>query len=205
MNNAPPRASIASRGYNQRGFIDVATYAKWMVAVVATVGLVLCGMTASAQDAKGDSAYKIGVVDMAKVLKDYNKRQAKYNELQAKVDELQKDIDALSKKIEAAKKDFEDKKATMTEEARMTAKNAIEADYQKYRTELDSRQRQIDNMEEAVLLEVMKDVRAAIEEIAKAGGYHLILNGNEDGKGTVLYHSTTIEITSQVLTKLNGK
>lgn len=175
-----------------------------VIAVFAAVSLVAGAPLAQAQGqgGGGGASYKIGVVDMQRVIAEYNKREAKYQQLQSQVDALQKDIDALSAKIEANKKKFE---ASTNAEERSTLKSQIDTDYITYRAELEKRQQQIDTQEEQVLKEVLGDVQKTLESVAKAGNYHLILNGRGGGGGrsAVLYHDTTIDITSQVLDALN--
>lgn len=160
--------------------------------------------TASAEtDKAGATQYKIGVVDMQFVVAEYDKRKQRYQELQAEVDRLQTEIDRMSTEIEKAKKDFEDRRATMSAEERLDLKNKIDADYVVYRSELERRQRLIDNQEEQVLIEVIKDVEAVLTQLAAEEHYHLILNGKAGPRGAVLYHSPTIDITSKVLALLN--
>ncbi len=149
--------------------------------------------------------YKIGVVDMQFVLAEYDKRKQRYQELQAEVDRLQKEIDRMSEEIERAKQDFEARRATMTPEERLELKNKIDADYVVYQSELARRQRLIDNQEEQVLIEVLKDVEGVLTQLAAEEHYHLILNGRAGPRGAVLYHSPTIDITSKVLALLNKR
>ncbi|NLN92621.1 MAG: OmpH family outer membrane protein [Candidatus Hydrogenedens sp.] len=159
---------------------------------------------ASAQ-AGGDGGYKIGVVDMSTLVNESNKRKAKYDELQQEVDRLQVEIDAMSKRIEKAKDDFEAQRATMDDDERFDKKTQIEADFAQYRNELDRRQRLIDTQEERVLKEVVDDIERVITKVAEDEGYHLILNASKGARPTVLYHSTTIDLTSRVLQIINQK
>lgn len=162
----------------------------------------------AAQGAEEQSAtpqYKIGVVDMQFVVAEYDKRKQRYQELQAEVDRLQKEIDRMSEQIEKAKQDFEARRATMTPEERLELKNKIDADYVVYQSELARRQRLIDNQEEQVLIEVLKDVEGVLAQLAAEENYHLILNGRAGPRGAVLYHSPTIDITSKVLALLNKR
>ena len=157
---------------------------------------------AFAQDAAA-GGYKIGVVDVQYVISNYDKRAAKYRQLEQEVQRLQTDIDDISSRIEANRKRFEDGAGTMSDDERFTLKQQIDRDYTEYRSELERRQREIDRSEETVLREVIEDVNNAIATVAKQGNYHLILNAASGPRSAVLYHDTTIEITSQVLAALN--
>jgi len=172
-----------------------------------TVASLCCALFAALActpvSAQEDGGYKIGVVDMQAVLAGYDKRKSKYEELQTQVDALQSGIDAMSKKIQAAKDDYDKKKKDLTPEQILELESKINADYSDYQNELKKSQQKIDSMEALVLREVVKDITTAIEEIAKNGKYHLVLNKESGPRGAVLYSSATIEITSKVLEHLN--
>lgn len=150
-----------------------------------------------------ESQYKIGVVDMQTVLAQYEKRKAKYEELQGQVDALQAEIDAMSAQIEAAKNDYERRRSEMSEAEMRELEAKIKADYSDYQNELNKSQQRIDSMEEQVLNEVLKDVKAAIDVVAENGNYHLILNNVSGPRGAVLYAHNSIDITSRILEHLN--
>jgi len=178
------------------------------VLVTGTLGLAMLPGSAAAQASapagNASGQYKIGVVDLQKLVSDYDKRKDKYKQLEEEVKKLQVDIDAMSERIEKARDEYEEKKATMPEDERLAMKNKIEDDFAEYRIELDKRQRLIDNKEESVLKEVFKDVNSAISKVATAENYHLVLNASSGPRGTVLYHNATLDITSQVLVTLNS-
>jgi outer membrane protein len=156
----------------------------------------LMGSVAHAQE------YKIAVVDMPMVIKDYKKRESLYAALEKEVSTLQSEIEAMGKDIDAKKAKFEAEASKMEDDARFNLKQEIESQYVKYKSELERRQRLIDSKEEAVLKEVLADIKKAIQEIAAAEGYHLVLNSNSS-QGAVVYSSETIDVTSKVLAKLN--
>ncbi len=159
--------------------------------------------SAPAAATPSSAPYKIGVLDLREVVRQYNKRKEKYDRLQADVDRLQTEIKAMGEKIEAAKKEYEDSKGTLNDEQRLELKNKIEADVANYRSEFDKRQRQIDAQEEKVLAEVFKDIEAVLNQLAETEHYHLVLNAKGGPEGAILYHSPTMDITPKVLEILN--
>lgn len=170
---------------------------------IASLCCALIAAMACTNAAAQDGNYKIGVVDMNAVMTGYDKRKSKYDELTKQVEALQSGVDAMSKKIQAAKDDYDAKKQSLTPEELLDLETKINADYADYQNELKKSQQKIDSMEAQVLREVVTDITAAIEEIAKADNYHLVLNKESGPRGAVLYASTTIEITSKVLDHLN--
>jgi len=151
----------------------------------------------------GGTGYRIAVVDMGQLMKDYKKREQKYAELQKEVDKLQAEIDVKQKSIETARADFEKNREKMTDDQRSAAKLQIENDMSSYKSELEKRQRMIDSNEEQVLKEVVADIQKTIAQVAEKEGYHLVLNSGGGPRASVLYSSATIDITTSVLGLLN--
>ncbi len=170
-----------------------------MVLVTLIVGLT--AMPAMAQDASG---YKIGVIDMNKVMRDYKKREQKYAELQVEVDKRQAGIEANAKTVEAMRDNYKAARATMSDDERLKKENEVEDAIAAYQKGLEENQRKIDQLEEAVLKEVLDDIEKALTDLATSGNYHLILDSKRAPRGTVLYHHTSIDLTSAILAKLNG-
>ncbi len=175
-----------------------------MVLLVAALVLALMPRVATAQDADSGSGYKIGVVQMGVLLKDYNKRKEMYDDLEKTVAKLSAKPDEMQKTIEADKKKYEEEGATMSPEEREELKDRIEAAAREYRFELEKRQKEIDNEEEEVLKTVIEDITNAIAEIAVAKNYHIVLNATNDPRAGVVYYSESVNITPAVLAKLNS-
>jgi len=152
---------------------------------------------AEAQDQA--SGYKIGVVDMQTLIADYPKRQRKYDELEQEVRQLQVDIDAMSTRIEQMEAQYEQQRDTMDEQQRLNLQNQITEAYAEYRSELERRQRSIDNKEDTVLSEILGDIENAIARVAQQENFHLILNTARGARGAVVvWSSPTIDITARV-------
>ncbi len=149
-------------------------------------------------------AYKIAVVDIDLLMREYNKRKQKYEELQKEVDAQQKELDAMMARIEADRKKLEDGKATLSDEEKLDLKMKIEQETAAYRAELEKRQKTIDSKEERIIRECLDDIQNAINVIATSENYHLVFNTGKSLKSALIYHSPTIDITSKVLAQLNS-
>lgn len=175
------------------------------ISLVLVFGMTVMAGAVFAQDsAPASGEYRIAVADIQTLLADYDKRQELYDELESEVESRQEEIDQLSNQIEAARQRYEQQAPNMTEAERIEQRNQIESDYLTYTSELRQNQNYIDSREESVLREVLGDIQAAIERIAIEDNYHIVLNAQPGPQGSVLYHSATIDITSQVLTVLNS-
>lgn len=169
--------------------------------VIALLMAGILAVPAVAQDANG---YKIGVVDMNKVMRDYKKREQKYAELQVEVDKRQAVIEAQAEQVEGMRDAYKDARTSMSDTERLAKENEIEDAIAAYQKALEDNQRKIDQLEEAVLKEVLDDIERVLIETATSGNYHLILDAKKAPRGSVLYHHTSIDLTSAILAKLNG-
>lgn len=165
------------------------------------------GPMTSAFAAQGDAAatpstteYKIGVVDMDEVLKGYTKLKTQADALQAERDKLQKDLDAktdaLTKEMEAVKNAPEADRATRSDEIRSKLRNL--------RADMDRMQGDLNDKAAKLRAKTREEIIKTIQQIGADEKYHLILEGDADGRSTVIYFATPISITSKVIEKLNG-
>jgi len=164
---------------------------------------------AGAQDAKekapakteaSSGQYKIGIVDQKEVLAKYKKVKEQYDKLQAEVTAKQDKIDAVSEQIQKAKDDYEANKAKMSLDEQRTKEGAIQSQFLDYQAELRKQQSEIDTKERILMEGVVTEIKAVVDEIGGAEGYHLILASKD-----TLYYTPTIDITQKVIDKLNSK
>lgn len=161
---------------------------------------------AAPAESQGDAAaYKIGVVDVKQVFDNYERQKQEYARLQEERDKKQAEIDKLSEKITAAKERYDKERATMTDEARRALEEQIEADYSKYKADFKLMQEDIDRREQRLLEQVFEDIHVAIQEVGARGDFHLVLEAGQPGRTSVLYHSTTLDITQRVTDHINKK
>ncbi|MCX8064487.1 MAG: OmpH family outer membrane protein [Candidatus Hydrogenedentes bacterium] len=158
----------------------------------------------SQKSGEGGVSYRIAVVDVDLLMREYNKRKEKYEELQKEVDAQQKELDNMMARIEADRKKLEDGKATMSDQEKLDLRMKIEQEAAAYRAELEKKQKTIDSKEERIIRECLDDIQNAISVIATTENYHLVFNAGKSLKSALIYHSPTIDITSKVLATLNS-
>lgn len=175
-----------------------------LILAFAAIALV-APFQAQAQNAEG--GYKIGVVDVQKVVADYDKRKQEYAKLEEQVKQRQTKIDALSAEITQMKDSYDAKakSGNAVADEMFQLEQQIQSKYATYQSELSIQQREIDRMEAEVLEKVFGDIEKAIAEYANTNNYHIILNGRPGPRGTVLFHAAGVDVTSAILGKLNGK
>lgn len=172
-----------------------------------TSALLLMPPLARAQGAVPHTAvpgqYKIGVVNVKTVFDSYEKQVDEYKDLQDKRDTKQKQIDKLSEKINRNKERYEAEKENMSDVQHTDLEDLIESDYSLYKAEFSRLQEDIDRREKKLLESIFKEIHLAIQEVGAAGNYHLVLEGGETGRSGLLYFSTTLNMTQQIIDYLN--
>ncbi len=73
----------------------------------------------------------------------------------------------------------------------------LNADFQRMQGELNDKRTKLQ-------FQTRQEVIKAIQQIGSDENYHLILEGDEGGRSTVIFFATSINITPKVIEKLNG-
>lgn len=157
--------------------------------------------TAYAQDVE----FKIGVVNLKQVFDGYDRQKTLYEELKAQRDELQVPIDALSKKIEADKARYQSESTTLSEDERTTLEETIATDFSEYELKIKQSQEKIDRREKSIFKEIIIEIQKSVEEVGAQENYHLIFDGGKSRTNSLLYYSTTMNMTQKVIENLNNQ
>lgn len=161
----------------------------WAVAIIFALGIFL----STAKDVLAKE-YKIGYVDLARVVDEYKKTKDSEKILdekgKAKLDERKKLIDELRK--------LTDEQALLSEKAKADKQKVID-DKKRNLLEFD-RKAQEDFMKERndKFGEILKDVEKVISDYSKQEGYDFVLNGR-----MLLYGVEQLDLTNEVLKRLN--
>lgn len=153
--------------------------------------------------ASSPSQFKIGVVNLKVAFDAYDKQKNQYQDLEVQRDTKQKEIDKLSERITAARERYDAEKDTMSDSVRDALEESIEADFGLYKAEFKRLQEDIDRREKKLLEVIFEDIHQAIAEVGARGNYHLVFEGGESGRSGVLYFSTPLNMTQQVIDYLN--
>lgn len=175
------------------------------IALLTALALASGMAFAAPADAQADSTYKIGVVNVKQVFDTYERQKKEYSLLQSERDGKQAEIDKLSAQITAAKERYDRDREKMSDAEREQLEEQIESDYSKYKADFKRLQEDIDRQEKRLLEVVFEDIHVAIQELGARSDFHLILESGQPGRTSVLYHSTTMDITQQVTDHLNKK
>jgi len=176
------------------------------VAGLVLVGL-LVGLAAPfawAQEGAG-GGYKIGVVDRKQVFDSYEKQQREFAALETELQSAQSQIDALSERIEKARDEYQSNRDRWDDEERSRRQERLDSDILQYQADYKRLQTEIDAKYARLVQRIRGEIDEAVAQIGQEENYHLILEGDPKSSSGVLYFSTTIDITSKVITRLNQK
>jgi outer membrane protein len=143
---------------------------------------------------------KIGVINLQKILETSNAGKSVQNQLKKKKDIMEADLKKKGAEIENIRKRLERESMVMGKEMREEKEresrikiNDFKSLQKKYRTDLQK-------LEGNLMNKLKIDIDEIVQEMGKKGGYLLIIN-----KFGVLYSPNSIDITDEVIGKLNAK
>ena len=143
---------------------------------------------------------KIGVIDLQKILETSTAGKAIQAELKKEKDKMEADLKKKGAEIENIRKRLERESMVMGKEMREEKEresrikiNDFKSLQKKYRSNLQK-------LEGGLMNQLKTDIDKIVQQIGKKGGYLLIIN-----KFGVLYSPNSIDITDDVIGKLNAK
>lgn len=159
-----------------------------------------------AQRAGSDAsrAYKIGIVDLQRVMDNYEKRAVEVEKLEKEAEQRNKDFEEVQTDFEKELEQFAKMKDEMDEDERSEREADLDMRALKIQTEVRQAQGLLESKRRRMKRSLLKDIVKAVEEIGADGNYHLILEADPESRTGVLYHSTTLNMTQKVIDRLNG-
>ena len=161
-----------------------------VMAVIVAICVMSIGADAFAKE------YKIGYVDLAKVSDEYSKTKDYEKSFEIQV----KGKDAERQKLVDEVRKLKDEQALLSDKAK-AQKQAIIDDKIKNLQEFDKLVRdELIKQRNQMLGEIQKDIDTVISAYSKEAGYDIVLI-----KQTVLYAGTELDLTAEVVKRLNTK
>lgn len=169
--------------------------AEWIVAVVMAL---LIGWLPGAVPAAGSSTPQFAYVDVPRVMASSSAAQYARDMLKKKLAAKQKEVDAMEAEIKALKSKVESGGNMLNREARADLENNTRRKFREYQRLVEDNQAAIDRENGVWTKKITEALRVVIEEIGREKGYTAVF-----GKGQVLFANSAIDISDQVLTRLN--
>jgi len=143
---------------------------------------------------------KIGVIDLQKILETSSSGKSIQAELKKQKEQMESDLKQRGAEIEKISKRLERESMVMSKEMRDEKEreqrikiNDFKSLQKKYRSDLQK-------LEVEMMNQLQQDIKELVDGIGKKEGYLLIIN-----KYSVLYSPGSIDITEDLIKKLNAK
>lgn len=166
------------------------------IALLAAALIVLTCQVAYAQSPK------IGVVDLIRALNESNSGKEAKKELEVLIKSKQSAIDEKGKEIEKLKADLDKQASVLSPDARKTKEDDLERMLREYQRLVSDAQNDVKKKEGEYTGEIVKELRAIIENIGTEGGYTLII---ENAEGMILFSKKDIDLTDTLIKKFNER
>ncbi|MBF0622046.1 MAG: OmpH family outer membrane protein [Magnetococcales bacterium] len=159
-----------------------------------------CLMLALLPVSAGAAESKFAYVDVTRILSSADAADEARSSLKKKLATKQKEISAMEEELKTLKEKLDKQKSFMNADAQMELKENISRKYRAYQRFMEDNQAVLDRESGRWNKRIMSALGEVIQEIGKEAGYTVVF-----GKGQVLYHSPSIDITDTVLKRLNQR
>jgi Skp family chaperone for outer membrane proteins len=171
------------------------------VALVLGVLAFSNGGAISAQE-KSD-AYKIGIVNLQKVVNGYGKQQEQLKKLQDETNVVQEELNKKKTKFEEEVEKFKTDRDNLSEDAQADREAALQSQMLEIEGAFRQAEADLDRKKRRLKETILKDIVAAVDAIGDKENFHLILEADPEARTGVLYFATPLDITGKVSEYLN--
>ena len=150
----------------------------------------------------GADVAKIGIVDFQRILETSSAGKIAQAEISKQGKKMEADLKERGAAIEEIKKKLEREALVMSKEMRQERERNIRIKINDFKELQKKYMTDFKLQEQRLVNRIQKDLFKLIEDVAKKGGYLLILEKREGG---VLYTPQTNEITDEIIQMYNAK
>jgi outer membrane protein len=143
---------------------------------------------------------KIGVIDLQKILETSAAGKAIQAQLKEEKDKMEADLKKKGAEIENIRKRLERESMVMGKEMREEKERESRIKINDFKSLQKKYRANLQKLEGGLMNQLKTDIDEIVQQIGKKGGYLLIIN-----KFGVLYSPNSIDITDNVIGKLNAK
>lgn len=162
--------------------------------IIATllVGFVAgCGEKAQVQEKK------IGYIDSAVIMNEYDLAVKARNELQLTAGQMQADVQKIENELKAMQEAFVAQGATLPMALQVQKRNELAAKEQEYIQFVQMSNQRASQLEQEKLGPVFEALNTQVEAYGKANGYYLILGATPGG--SIVFADSTANLTKPIL------
>ena len=170
--------------------------------VSKTLVLALTLLPALAVSTRAVAQLKIAYVDLQRALNESDAGKAAKERFKQQVDRLQVDLKKKKDQLDSLKEQLEKKASVMKEEEARNMQKDYEKRLRDFERSYKDSQGELQQKDNELTVELLKELQGVIEEFGKEGGYSMIL---EQSSSSVLYGAPDLDITEQVIARYNAR
>lgn len=145
---------------------------------------------------------KIGFVDNAKLIKDYQKKIDIESKLQIKIDAFNKRADSIGQSFQIQAGILQQKDPKMVQTKSQEAYQKLGQQYQMFQQQMQVEEQQIQKESQTQIDSLIKEVKAFVKDYGKNNTYNYILGSND--AGSVMYGAEQNDLTQLLTDALNA-
>lgn len=158
----------------------------WMTGAVVAAGL----STANAAEVK------IGYIDMQKAIQETTAGKKAKKELEKEFNAKKADLQKKESDLKKMNEDLEKKKVALSDDVKAKKVQELQQEMLKFQREVGESQLTIQKKERDLTAPILEKLQAAVDKVAKEGGYTMILEKSEQ---SVLWAKKEIDLTDSVV------
>lgn len=139
---------------------------------------------------------KIGYVDLQKAIQETSTGKKAKKELEKEFNAKKADLQKKEADLKKMNDDLEKKSAALSDEARNKKQQELQQEMLKFQREVGESQLNIQKKERQLTGPILEKLQAAMEKVAKAGGYSMVLEKSEQ---SVLWANKDLDLTDAVV------
>lgn len=147
-------------------------------------------------------ALKVGYTDANLIIAQLPEYRTVMERLQSLAEAGQAEYQELIQKFQADLTDYQRKQALLSPEARQTREERLAEEQAKIQQYLQGKEQELGQREVELLGPLLDKVQDAINDVAEANGFNLILSAQSGSSPVILYADQNMDITRDVLEKL---
>lgn len=162
-------------------------------------GIVVVAVLAAPGPGGAEETFKIGFVDVQKVLNDSTRGKEAKGRLERERDAKQQEIRAKEEEIKKSEADLQKQGAVLSEPARKERQEGINRRIRDLRRLFEDSNRDLQKRETELLSEFLRDIRKLVVAYGKEHAYTLIL----EAQSGIIYASRGADLTDEILASYN--
>ncbi len=173
------------------------------VRIVLLLSLGMLGASSLPPDTfAAEAGIKIGLVDVQRVIAQSQQGKDARGKIEAEARERQKEIDAQEGEIKKMEADLQKQTSLLTPAARRDREEALQKRIRDLRRITEDINRDLAKKEGELANQVLREIAEVVRAYGEEKGYTLII---ERSQGGVLYGSKGVDVSDEIIQRLDGR